>query len=405
MKCRMRIGLEEAQRLTRERVLPLPAETLPLNECVDRVAAGPVAALVDSPSVDASLKDGFAVIAAEIAAATTQKPVHLQLIGTAAAGDGERRRVRPGQAVRVLSGARIPEGANAVVAEEFTAVVDGGLEVRTFAEPGRNILPRGCDIAAGEPLLEPGTTLTPGMVGLLAAAGHHQLPVFRLPKVAIVATGDEVVAPGRPLAAGKLYASNLATLDAWCRRYRMRTETVISSDQPAEIRSVLSALAGRADALLTSGGAWTGDRDRVAAILSELGWDQVFHRIRIGPGKAVGFGLLENKPVFILPGGPPSNVIGFLEIALPGLMRMAGSRDPGLPSVAVRLAVELVGADSDWTQFFFGRLEPHQDIPLFVPLLGASRLGSMAGAEAIVAIPEGSTHLPAGSIVAAQTLM
>ncbi len=405
MNSRMRIGLEEALRLSRARILPLPAETVALNDCVERVAAGSVAALVDSPSVNASLKDGFAVIAAEIAGATADRPVRLQLVGTAAAGDRDGMRVQPKQAVRVLSGARVPEGADAVVAEEFTSVVDGGLEVRTFAEPGRNILPRGCDIGAGEPLLEQGTILTPGMIGLLAAAGHHQMPVFRQPRVAIVATGDEVVAPGRPLPTGKLYASNLATLDAWCRRYRMLTETVITSDEPEEIRRVLTALIHRADAVLTSGGAWTGDRDRVAATLTELGWEQVFHRIRIGPGKAVGFGLLEGKPVFILPGGPPSNLIGFLEIALPGLLRIAGSQNPGLPRVAVRLATELVGADLDWTQFFFGRLDPCQDIPLFVPLRGASRLGSMAGAQAIVAIPEGSTRLPAGSIVAAQALM
>jgi molybdopterin molybdotransferase len=219
-----------------------------------------------------------------------------------------------------------------------------------------------------------------------------------------MATGDEVVAPGRPLPPGKLYASNLATLDAWCRRYRMTTETVITSDEPAEIRAVLETVLDRADALLTSGGAWTGDRDRVAAILTELGWEQVFHRIRIGPGKAVGFGMLTGKPVFILPGGPPSNLIGFLEIALPGLMRLSGNRNLGLPKSTVRLTTELVGADADWTQFIFGRIEEHDDHPLFVPLQGASRLGSMAGAEAIVAIPEGSTHLPAGSLVQAQLL-
>jgi molybdopterin molybdotransferase len=143
----------------------------------------------------------------------------------------------------------------------------------------------------------------------------------------------------------------------------------------------------------------------VAKILAALGWTQVFHRIRIGPGKAVGFGLLAGKPVFILPGGPPSNLMGFLQIALPGLLRLAGQRAPGLPLTTVRLALELVGAHADWTQFIFGRLAPLEDRPLFHPLRGASRLGAMAEAEAVVAIPEGQTRLPAGSPAPAQLLV
>ncbi|HSL40084.1 MAG TPA: hypothetical protein VK857_06910, partial [Desulforhopalus sp.] len=129
-----------------------------------------------------------------------------------------------------------------------------------------------------------------------------------------------------------------------------------------------------------------------------------FHRIRIGPGKAVGFGLLHGKPVFILPGGPPSNLLGFLQIALPGLQHMAGLAEPGLPRAAVRLAVELCGRDRDWTQFIFGTLEKQDNIPLFHPLNSTNRLQSMAAAEAVVAIGEGQTRLAAGSLATAQLL-
>ncbi len=361
-------------------------------------------ALVDSPSVDASLKDGYAVISREVAGATTEKPVRLELLGSVAAGETAEVAVTAGAAVRVLTGARIPHGADAVVSGEFAIPGDGDVRIMTFAEPGRNILPRGCDVTAGAIIAQPGAVLTPGLVGLLAAAGHSRIPVVRHPRVAIIATGDEVIAPGQPLPDGKLYASNMTTLGAWCRRYRMNSETAIVPDAPDEMKKVFSQALKGADAIITSGGAWTGDRDMVARIMAELGWEQVFHRIRIGPGKAVGFGMLAGKPVFILPGGPPSNLMGFLQIALPGLLRLAGHQRPGLPLSTVRLSTELAAAHPDWTQFIFGRLEQQEDFPLFVPLRGNSRLGSMAEADAVVTIPEGRLHWPAGSILPAQLL-
>jgi molybdopterin molybdotransferase len=212
------------------------------------------------------------------------------------------------------------------------------------------------------------------------------------------------VAPGRPLPEGKLYASNIATLGAWCRRYRMETRMDIVRDDPDALQHALKTLAMDADAVVTSGGAWTGDRDMVVRILDRMGWEQAFHRIRIGPGKAVGFGLLSGKPVFILPGGPPSNLMGFLQIALPGLLKLAGHRRPGLPVTPVRTAADLKGRDAHWTQFIFGMIEKRPDLPVFHPLRGASRLKSMAEAEAVAAIPEGLTRIPAGTVIPVQVL-
>jgi molybdopterin molybdotransferase len=142
----------------------------------------------------------------------------------------------------------------------------------------------------------------------------------------------------------------------------------------------------------------------VARILERLEWRQVYHRIRIGPGKAVGFGMLQEKPVFILPGGPPSNLMGFLQIALPGLLTLAGHRPAGLPVRPVRLATALNGRFADWTQFVYGEIEDRDDGPVFHSLAWKSRLQSMALATAIVAIPEGEVHLAAGSVVNAQYL-
>ena len=239
---------------------------------------------------------------------------------------------------------------------------------------------------------------------MLAAAGHSHIAVVRPPSVSIIATGDEVVAPGRPLPEGKLYASNMTTLGGWCRRYGMQIHMDVVKDDVTAMHRMLGQQSETADAIVTSGGAWTGDRDLVAKVLDRLGWQQVFHRIRIGPGKAVGFGMLKHKPVFILPGGPPSNLMGFLQIALPGLLKLAGHRRTGLPQTNVRLASELTGRYADWTQFIFGTLEFDGDIPVFRANKEISRLRSMAQAQAVVAIPEGKTVLQDGRVVAAQLL-
>ncbi|MCP4716963.1 MAG: molybdopterin molybdenumtransferase MoeA, partial [Deltaproteobacteria bacterium] len=210
---------------------------------------------------------------------------------------------------------------------------------------------------------------------------------------------------GRPLPEGKLYASNMATLGAWCARYGMKSRMALVKDDLDEMFQTLKRLLAESDAVITSGGAWTGERDMVARTLDRLGWDQVFHRIRLGPGKAVGFGLFDGKPVFILPGGPPSNLMGFLQIALPGLMTLAGHSKPGLPTAPVRLGADLKGRHVDWTQLVSGTIEARTDLPVFHPIKKTSRLQSMAEAEAVVAIVEGKTRLAKGAVVHAQLLI
>jgi len=400
------LGLDEALRLTLDNITPVDhLEFVDLLDGVDRICAMQMCANVDSPSVDASLKDGYAVRSTDVAGATGEKPVLLRLTGSVAAGEKTDVQVAPGTAVRVLTGAKIPPGAEAVLAEEFVDCEKETILARAGAEVGRNILRRGVDVAAGEVLIHRGERLSPGLVGLLAAAGHSRLPVHPRVSVALLATGDEIVAPGSPLTEGKLYASNITTLAAWCRRYGINSSQQIVPDNYDAISRAIRTLSSTNDVLITSGGAWTGDRDLVAKILDELGWQRIYHRIRIGPGKAVGFGLLEDKPIFLLPGGPPSNLMGFLQLALPGLLQLAGHLETGLPKIRVRLGSDLTGKDSDWTQFIFGILEQHDDFPLFHQYKGNSRLGSMAAATAVVSIPEGQTHLHRGELILAQSLL
>ncbi len=399
------LGLDEALNLTLDNIAPLESEQVDLLDGLQQAVAQDLCALVDSPSIDASLKDGYAVVSEDVNSARKSSPIVLKLAGAMAAGGQLDVPVRPGTTVRVLTGAKIPPGASAVVAEEFVSVDKEAVIFYKDAEPGRNILPRSSDVAAGQMVVARGSLLIPGLAGLLAAAGHNSIPVVRSPCVAVIATGDEVVAPGRPLAQGQLYASNMTTLAGWCRRYGLQTRLRVIKDDADEIFETITHFNDTTDAIVTSGGAWTGDRDLVALILERLGWRQLFHRIRIGPGKAVGFGLLKGKPVFILPGGPPSNLMGFLQIALPGLLKLAGHRHTGLPTIAVKLEHDLTGRFTDWTQFIYGTLQKGDDLPLFRSLRGKSRLQSMAEAQAVAAIAEGKTMLAAGSIINAQLLV
>jgi len=173
--------------------------------------------------------------------------------------------------------------------------------------------------------------LTPALTGLLAAGGLEQVKVYPSPRVAVVATGDEVIAPGHPLQPGQLYASNIVTLYSWLHHFGMSGETAVVRDRPDELEMTFQKLLSRNDALLTSGGAWKSERDLTTRVLDEMGWEMFFHRVRIGPGKAVALGILDGKPIFCLPGGPPSNEMAFLQIALPGLLQMAGRPHNTLP--------------------------------------------------------------------------
>jgi molybdopterin molybdotransferase len=369
-----------------------------LNESVDFVVATDIYALVDSPSDDTSLKDGFAIRSKEITGATPSTPVNLKLQGIVAAGARSPERVEPGFTLRILTGAVIPQGADAVVAEEYTHVKNEQVTVFKPAEPGRNILPKGCDVSVDELVIPSGSRLSPGKIGILAAAGYDRVSIVRRPRVAIIATGDEVLLPGQRLSEGKLFASNMFTLDAWCKRYGMETGLDIVGDDAKRISDKLKLASQTYDAVLTSGGAWSGDRDLVARTLGQLGWQKLYHRVRIGPGKAIGFGLLNDRPVFILPGGPPSNLMAFLQLALPGLLKLAGHSNFHLPHKPSILA-ETVTGQSDWTQFIFGRFENKSGTHYFRPLRYDSRLKSMAEAEGIIYIPEGIDQITAGTEV------
>ena len=368
------------------------------------MAAEDLFSSVDSPSVDVSLKDGYAIISSDIESASPQNQISLSLIGTVAAGSRWEGEIKSGQALRILSGAPVPDGADAVVAEEFTNQAESQILVFNNAGPGRNILYMGSDVKKGKVLVSERSMLFPPKIGLLAAAGYSSIPVIRRPRVGILATGDEVIAPGESLVDGKLYASNLVTLAAWCQSFGFNVIARVVKDNEETIRQAMIGLLEESDVLLTSGGAWSGERDLVVKILTELGWNKIFHRVRMGPGKAVGFGSLKNKLVFCLPGGPPSNHMAFLQLALPGLQMMAGAVRPGLPTKKVRVAERITG-QQDWTQFVHGTIKEDLGESVFYPIHQKSRLQMISNTEGIAKIPEGQILIEKNEIISAQILV
>jgi molybdopterin molybdotransferase len=401
------VGYQEALKLIYDNVKIVGVEELPLASSVGRIAAEDVVAAVSYPSADVTLKDGYAVVSADVAKASIRHPVRLKISGSAYAGGRHNHKVMPGSTVKVCSGAPIPSGAEAVVSEEFCEEVSPDeVLVKADAARGRNVLVAGGEVEAGNIIVKKGDRLLPGYLGLAAAAGIHRVGVYRRPVTAVIGVGDEVVAPGANLSPGQLYASNLVTMEAWLVSFSISSSTSIAKDNRTAIKNALTKHIKDADVILTSGGAWGSERDLVVGVLGELGWREIFHHVRLGPGKGIAFGLWEGKPVFCLPGGPASNEMAFIQLALPGILRMCGDKKHPLPTVTARLAENVKGRHPAWTEFKDAVLSRDTQGDYHVRLYKhRSRLQAIASANGLLCIPEGMNALSAGHLVPVQVLI
>ena len=397
------IGFKEALDLTLANVHKGPTETLPLNRLTGRILAENIISLVDCPSLSSSRKDGYAVQSSDLAGASAENPVSLKVVGCLAAGETSGLNITKGQAVRITTGAPLPDGADAVLSEEFCLRTEDIISAINTAESGRNIQARGKDIRRKEPVAGKGSRLTPPLIGLLAAAGHESANVYSLPRVAVIATGDEVVAPGKPLPAGKLYASNMVEICSWLSVLGLDYKAELVSDRKEDIAAAVTSHLPDVDLIITTGGAWGSEKDLILDVVEKLNWRGLYHRVRMGPGKPVGFGLLQNKPFFFLPGGPPSNEMAFLQLAIPALLKMAGGNPVLFPFASARLAAAVSGKKK-WTDFVHARLEKRENQLWVHPARIQSALQSMARKEALIIIPEDCNELAAGETIAIQLL-
>jgi molybdopterin molybdotransferase len=298
---------------------PLEAERVALDAARGRVLAEDLAARLTQPPFDASAMDGYAVRAEDVAGL----PATLRVIGASAAGAGFRGRVGPGEAVRIFTGAPVPQGADTVVIQEDAEEAHGVVTVKE-ATAGRHVRPRGQDFKEGEVLLAAGTRLGPRELMLAAAMNHAELPVRRKPKVAILATGDEVVPPGSELAPDQIVSSvpyGLAALIASVGGEAMSLG--IANDEPESLVT-LARSGSAADILLTIGGASVGERDLVVSALKSEGLELDFWKIAMRPGKPLLYGRLGSQRVLGLPGNPVSALICAQVFLVPMLELMLG---------------------------------------------------------------------------------
>jgi molybdenum cofactor synthesis domain-containing protein len=331
------ISLDEA----RSRVLadcgPAAPIIVDLADALGLVLAEDQASGEAVPPFANTAMDGYAVHADDVAGATEDDPARLEVIGTLAAGGEPTTTVRPGEALRIMTGAPWPPGADAVAIVETTRPgPDGTVEVLAPAAAGAHIRPAGEDLAPGQLMFPAGTVLGPGHLGVLASVGRDRVPVVPVPTVGVLSTGDELVEGGGALRPGQIRDANRRTLLGLLQRDGFPTVDLgIARDVEDDIRQRIAEGARRCDAVLTSGGVSMGDFDYVKKVLDELGrmnWMQV----AIRPAKPFAFGLVAGTPVFGLPGNPVSSMVSYELLARPGLRRMAGHPDATLARAPVR---------------------------------------------------------------------
>jgi molybdenum cofactor synthesis domain-containing protein len=344
------IPLAEARAYVLSRVEPLPPRRVPVGAVSGLVAAEDVASTEAIPPFANTAVDGFAVHASDTRGASPDRPVRLTVTGTVAAGDAADRPVAAGEAMRIMTGAPIPPGADAVVMVEDTEVVasaSGGEEVLAGVEvgPGQSVRPAGDDVNPGQVVIPAGTVLGPGHVGLLHSLGRQEVIVHPRPRIGVLSTGSELVGGPAPLGPGQIRDSNrpaLVTMIAEAGAVPVDLGLVVDDEQA--IADALRLGVAGCDAICTSGGVSMGDYDYVKAVLDGMG-EMRWMQVAIKPAKPLAFGVVTAEdgrgvPVFGLPGNPVSSMVSFEVFARPALRRMMGYPDDGLDRMTVRAVLD-----------------------------------------------------------------
>jgi len=375
---------DEARRIIESRLRTLPTEHVSLPAAVGRVLANDITAPFDHPPFPASTMDGFAVLAADASP-------WREVIGVQAAGSVIEEEVHDGQAVRIMTGAPIPPGADAVVPVEQTSPTEDHVIIHAEdVQPGANIRPVGSDLAAGELVLSAGTRLEPAHVGLIASLGIDRVPVGRRPRVSILATGDEVVEPGTPLAPGQIYDANRFSLVAAVTEAGGEvTWAGLAPDNREQLEALIRERMEIDDIILTSGGVSMGDLDLIKAILFDAHDVTVhFRKLFMKPGKPLNFATRGDTLIFGLPGNPVSSLVTFELFLRPAIAIMSGSSTPDRPRVPVMLGSP--AAPSDRIEYQRARVTVSSTGTLVGSSTGpqqSSRLASFVGANALLVIP------------------
>jgi len=399
------LSVEEAREAILASIAVLPEAEVGLLDALGMTLAEDVVARHDIPPFDNSAMDGYALRAADIAGASPQRPVELAVLGDLPAGYAPEVAVERGQALRIMTGAPLPRGADAVVPVEATRSEGGLVHVMEEVARGTHVRRAGEDVRAGDTVMEAGRAVAAAELGMLASLGYAKVRCFRSAVAGIISTGDELVGVEEELPPGKIRDSNSYTLYGMVQEaggVPLRLGTV-RDDATLLERTILENL-DRVDLFVTSGGVSVGDYDMVKDVLGKLG-EMNFWKVAMRPGKPQAFGHIRGKPLFGLPGNPVSVMVSFEQFVRPALLKMMGRRDLFRPTVTAVLdaplgrregRTEFIRVIAEWRE---GRYHARPTGPQ-----GSGILSSMVACSALAVLPEEVGRLEPGSEVTLQLL-
>jgi molybdopterin molybdotransferase len=393
------LTVAQARRRILDHVNRLPAEDVPLGSAAGRVLAEEVSSAADVPGFANSAMDGYAVLARDVLAAGPSSPVRLLVEGEVRAGVAPPHPLQAGTAMRIMTGAAVPAGADAVVRVEDTSEEDGAVLVRAAVPAGTSLRAAGSDLRAGDIVASAGRVITPGVIGVCAAAGRTSLRCLRRPRVMVLTTGDELRDVGEPLGPGQIVNTNRYTLAAAVEEAGgLVVDGGVAGDEREQIAAAL-AQAASADLVVSSGGVSMGTYDLVREMLAQEG-RMDFWQVALRPGKPLAFGIVHGVPLVGLPGNPVSSLVAFELFVRPALLEMQGREDRERRRLQARTD-ETLQSPPHLEQYFRGVARREGD-GIRVRLTGdqgSHVLRSMADANCLIVVPQETGRIPEGGTV------
>jgi len=394
------IPVKEAIQIVLQQTPKLDTESVSLPQALGRILAEDIIADTDLPPFDRAQMDGYAVRAEDVA----RTPACLRIVGESAAGAGWHHEMKAGEAVRIMTGAPVPAGADAVQQVELTREIQSGsqVEILESVDVGRSIVKRAAEIKSGETVLRAGEQINAAMIATLASFGYAQVKIGRRPRVAVMATGSELVSVDEKPGADQIRDSNNYTIAAYAAQSNAIVERLpLAGDDTKELKQQIASAVERSDVLITSGGVSMGVYDFTKAALKELGAEIFFERVALRPGKPTVFARLGNTLIFGLPGNPVSVSVTFNLFARTALRAMQGANDPTHAHEYAVLARDLKGS-IDRESYLPAVLRTDEKGTLLAEPLkwgGSSDFVSFARATALINLPAGDRKIAAGSVV------
>lgn len=400
-KKKVRIAREDARQMLFDMCVPVGAEPVSLNESYGRVLAEDIIAKENIPPFAKAPLDGYALRGEDTAAASLEHPVTLEITEEIAAGDVPRYALQPGYAAKILTGAPIPEGANAVVRYEETQYTDTHVTFVRPVSPNSNVVPVGDDIACGRVIARKGEIVTPPIAGLLAALGQTEVCVHTKPSICVISTGSELTGPETKLPEGKIRNSSYHLLKGYMEQAGAQVSTLgIVPDDVDTIAQAISTALESADMVVTTGGVSVGDYDLVMAATEQIGARRLFWKVRFRPGGTMLAAEKDGKLILGLSGNPASASLALHIIGIPYIKALGGQSAKAPERIKARL-LEPIQKDSPHGRLVRGRMVIREGEVCFsgVDSQGNGALSSLLGCDLVADIPPETPPLPAGTII------